>query len=199
MIIFLVLLIFVYSVIMHEIAHGLVAYANGDPTAKRLKRLTLNPVPHVDLMGTLVVPLTLFLLRFPVLFGWAKPVPVDPGLFRNPRLGLLTVSLVGPLTNFALAYLMSFVLKSVPPGGLLFTVCFYAVSINIILAIFNLIPVPPTDGSKIIGALLPGPAQRVYFSMERWGMIVILALLYLGLMQKIILPVYFVILKWMIG
>jgi len=191
--------ILLFSIILHEVAHGYVAYLNGDNTAKDMKRLTLNPLPHVDPVGTVILPIILIVAQSPVLFGWAKPVPFNPRFFRNFNLGLLTVSLAGPLTNIVLAVIFSLGLRLTEPQGMAFTILFYAVSINIILAIFNMMPIPPLDGSKVICVFLPSSIRMKYLALERWGMFIIIALLFLGLLHRVIIPLYMVIFKWMTG
>ena len=191
--------ILLFSVILHEVAHGYVAYLNGDPTAKTMKRLTLNPLPHIDPVGTVLLPMILILLQSPVLFGWAKPVPFNPRYFKNLDLGLFTVSLAGPMTNILLACLFSVALRLSEPESLSFIVLVYAVSINIILAVFNMIPIPPMDGSKVVCALLPRNLQLKYLSLERWGILIIFILLFMGLLHRVIIPIYLKIFQWLTG
>lgn len=187
----------IYSVILHEISHGAVAYLLGDPTAKDQKRLTLNPLRHIDPVGTVILPLILVLLKSPALLGWAKPVPFDPRYFKNPRLGIALVSLAGPLTNFALAVVLAIVLKFVPPSGPWAPIAFYGVMMNVILGVFNLIPIPPMDGSKVVGVFLPPGVRRAYFSIERYGFFIIFALLYFGLASKWIAPLYTALIRFL--
>lgn len=176
--------------ILHEISHGAVAYLLGDPTAKDQKRLTLNPLRHIDLFGTVLLPVVLVLIKSPAMLGWAKPVPFDPRYFKNPRIGIALVSLAGPLTNFALAAVCALVFKAAPEEGAVGAVAFYGVVMNVILGLFNLIPIPPMDGSKVIGVFLPDGLRRAYFSIERYGFFIIFALLYFGLASKLIAPLY---------
>jgi Zn-dependent protease len=169
-----------YAVIFHELAHGWVAYRMGDPTAKSLGRLTLNPLKHLDPMGTMM----LFLFGF----GWAKPVPVNPNYLRDKRKGMILVSSAGIVTNIILAFCALFLLRllssSLPQTGVKLLYIF--ARINIILAAFNLIPLPPLDGSKILMGFAPPGVQKTLYSLERYGLLIIIALLYLGVLEPII-------------
>jgi Zn-dependent protease len=178
-----------FSIIFHELAHGLAALCMGDTTAKRMGRLTLNPISHIDVIGSIVLPLILFITHSPVLFGWAKPVPYNPALFKNERLGTCFVAMAGPLTNFILAIILSVPLHTMsvsrPIGGVLILL----ITFNLILGFFNLVPIPPLDGSKVLGAMLPSNIQVRYFAFEKWGMLLLIGLLYVGLLSKVIVPV----------
>ena len=168
-----------YSIILHELAHGWVAYRMGDPTAKWMGRLTLNPIRHLDLIGTLM----LFIFGF----GWAKPVPVSFANLRNPRRGLILVSSAGIVANFGIAFVAVLLLRAFPSGSeplrLLF---YYAAQINIMLAAFNLIPIPPLDGSKILMGFLSGKMQYALSRLEPFGFFIIIGLLYLGVLNPLI-------------
>ncbi|WP_276857241.1 site-2 protease family protein [Intestinimonas timonensis] len=165
---------------VHETCHGLAAWALGDPTAKRLHRLSLNPIRHIDPFGALMMLVAGF--------GWAKPVPVDPRYFRKPKLGMAVTALAGPVSNLVMAY-MALLLRAVllafyHPGSALLEglvgFCETLAVLNVGLGIFNLIPFPPLDGSKVLGAFLP---DRAYFQLmryERWGMLLLMVLLWLG-------------------
>ncbi len=180
---------------LHEFAHGYVAYRFGDPTAKDQGRLTLNPLKHLDPIGTLAF--------FIIKIGWAKPVPVNPNYFRNPRKDMLWVALAGPAVNFILAIISALLVKiiwfiaaSIPPSPLaaailipLHEVLMASVWINLVLCIFNFLPIPPLDGSKILAGLLPPDMARSYASVERYGFVIILLLAFSGLLSKMILPV----------
>jgi Zn-dependent protease len=158
--IFLILPVFVLSVIVHETAHGLMALWCGDPTARERGRLTLNPLPHVDLMGSIVLPVLLFLFRAPFLFGWAKPVPVDHSRLRDPRNDAVKVALAGPAANGLMALVFAALARLAPEAGAAGTwVAFFAplremalagVVWNCALGLFNLIPIPPLDGSWVL-------------------------------------------------
>ena len=165
---------------VHETCHGLAAWALGDPTAKRLHRLSLNTIRHIDPFGALMMLVAGF--------GWAKPVPVDPRYFRNPKLGMAVTALAGPVSNLVMAY-MALLLRAIllafyHPGSALLEglvgFCETLAVLNVGLGIFNLIPFPPLDGSKVLGAFLP---DRAYFQLmryERWGMLLLMVLLWLG-------------------
>ena len=171
-----------YSVIMHELAHGWVAYRMGDGTAKWLGRLTLNPIKHLDPIGSLMLLI--------IGFGWAKPVPVNleniPA--ENRRKGLILVSAAGVTANMIIAFcaLLLWRLISPEPGGLLYTVLYMLARINIMLAAFNLIPIPPLDGSKILMGFTPSSFNRVMMQVEPFGFFIVLGLLLLGALNPVI-------------
>ena len=169
-----------YAVIFHELAHGWVAYRLGDPTAKSRGRLSLNPLKHLDPMGTLM----LFLFGF----GWAKPVPVNFNQLRHRRKDMILVSAAGIVTNMLLAFIALFVyrLLSLPSSGIAAQLLYYFARINIILAAFNLIPLPPLDGSKILLGFAPQEVRNFIFRIERYGLLIIIALLYLGVLDPVI-------------
>ena len=169
-----------YSVVIHEVAHGWVAYRMGDPTAKWLGRLTLNPFKHLDLVGTLML--------FLVGFGWAKPVPVNFNNIQDKRKGLIFVSSAGIVANilFAFAALLFFRLFSLSSSRTAALLVYYVVQINITLAALNLIPIPPLDGSKILMGLAPGKTQYFLARLEPYGFFIIIGLLYLGLLDPLI-------------
>lgn len=185
----IMLAVLFFSVIIHEVAHGYVALLNGDPTAKIYGRLTLNPVPHIDPVGTILVPALLILSQSSIMFGWAKPVPVNPLNFRNLKTGEISVSAAGVLSNFFLAAVFAQLLHWANNPGF-FLLCKYGVIINLYLMLFNLIPIPPLDGSKIIMPLLPRPLQQLYEQLEPVGFILILLLLYSGLWFVLINPIF---------
>lgn len=184
------ILIIVYSSILHEIAHGYVAYRLGDPTAKILKRLTLDPRKHIDPFMSILMPLMFILSGSPVIFGGAKPVPVDPFNLRDGRKDLALVSLAGPLTNILLAILAALIMHIIYPGiplqliaihdigGLILT---SILKLNLLLAAFNLIPIPPLDGSKVFALLLPSKDAAIYLSFGSMGMFLIIMLLFINL------------------
>lgn len=177
-----------YSIIMHELAHGWVAYRMGDPTAKMAGRLTWNPLKHLDPIGTIM----LFIFGF----GWAKPVPVNFGFVANTRKGLLLISSAGVVANFFLAF-FSFVIYRVlspPPSSPAAQVIYYLAQINIILASFNLIPIPPLDGSKILMGLSSQRFQYALSRLEPYGFFIIIALLYAGVLDPVVKFFRFIIL-----
>jgi Zn-dependent protease len=172
--------VLLYSVIAHEVSHGWVASLFGDDTAKRYGRLTFNPVSHLDPVGTLML--------FLVGFGWARPVPVDYYNLKNSRLALLCVSLAGCVTNILIAILALFLLHFEVVGNhpVLSALLPIVVRINIILGAFNLIPIPPLDGSKILMGFLPVKAQEAFSRLEPYGFFLLAALLFTGLLDPVI-------------
>ena len=169
-----------YSIIFHELAHGWVAYRMGDPTARSLGRLSLNPLKHLDPMGTIML--------FVFGFGWAKPVPVDFGRLRDRRKGMIWVSAAGIITNMLLAFSALFLtrLLSLPPSSMPAELLYYLAQINIMLAAFNLIPLPPLDGSKILMGFASPNVQNFFFRIERYGLFILIALLYTGVLNPVI-------------
>ncbi|OGP72368.1 MAG: hypothetical protein A2Z73_02760 [Deltaproteobacteria bacterium RBG_13_60_28] len=195
----LMAVVLLFSVIIHEVAHGYVALRNGDPTARILGRITLNPIPHIDPIGTILLPLLLLATGSGIIFGWAKPVPVNPLNYRNYRWGEITVSAAGPLSNLALAVLFAYLLRLGPLNLGLMKMAYFGVTINIFLALFNLIPIPPLDGSHILAILLPRDLARMYQYLEPVGFILILVLFYTGIMGVFIMPVYRLIASFLLG
>ncbi len=185
------LFLFFFAVVIHEYAHGWVAYRFGDPTARFMGRLTLNPIAHIDPLGTIILPLFLILARSPILFGWAKPVPIDFLRLKNLKRDMIWVGLAGPLANILLAGLFAALLNFLPrPLNPLFEMVLgSAVVVNLVLAVFNLLPVPPLDGSRVVFSLLPRKAAFVYISLEPWGFFIVIALLYLGIIDLVIWPI----------
>ncbi|OBX19589.1 peptidase M48 [Erythrobacter sp. QSSC1-22B] len=208
----------IVAIVFHEVAHGWVALMLGDPTAKEQRRLSLNPIRHVDPIGTLLVPGALALFGGPI-FGWAKPVPVRQDRLDNPRYGMMAVAAAGPGTNLLLALLGAVMAglvmgasqaAGVEPNPWLFTGFTYFILINIFLALFNLLPIPPFDGSHILGGLLPLRYQRHWQRLQSLGMVFIVVLIGAswafpdsGLVENIVLPpvlwvqdIYFAIADW---
>lgn len=184
------LLILVPSVILHEVAHGWVADKLGDPTARLLNRLTLNPIPHIDPLMSVILPLILVISGSPVIFGAAKPVPVDQFNLRDPRKDMALVSLAGPVTNFLIAAVATLIWKiaslyfgwnqmaTIPEFQFWIQfVLITTIKLNVTLGIFNLLPIPPLDGSKIFALLLPEDTARTYLSFGNIGFFVIFALM----------------------
>ncbi len=186
-----------FAVVLHEVAHGWVADKLGDDTARWMGRLTLNPLKHIDPVGTLLIPIALLVMQSPFLFGYAKPVPINWRKLRNPKRDMVLVALAGPLTNLALALLSTAVLMLaviMPESMLWFTkplalMCQASIIINLVLFIFNLLPFPPLDGGRVAVGLLPGPMAYQLSKLERYGFIIIVVLLVLGWLQAIIGPI----------
>ncbi|MFL0355950.1 site-2 protease family protein [Erythrobacter sp. GH1-10] len=187
----------VVAIVFHEVAHGYAAKRLGDPTASNLGRLTLNPIPHVDPVGTLLVPGVLALLGGPV-FGWAKPVPVNKRRLDNPRYGMMAVAAAGPASNFVIAFVAAILFGLFAPDGATFgstassamliedaagdfrpltTMLFYMILLNVFLGMFNLLPIPPFDGSHIVGGLLPRSMQAGWEKLQQIGMFLLIALI----------------------
>jgi len=174
------LIILVFSAILHEVAHGWVADRLGDPTARLLGRLTLNPIPHIDPLMSILLPLVLILTGSPIVFGAAKPVPVDPFNLRDGRRDMALVSLAGPITNFLIAAIAAIFLKfgaNFIPDQFILEIIFRIVQLNLLLGIFNLLPIPPLDGSKAFSLLLPEDTAKSYLSIGAYGMFIIFFLL----------------------
>lgn len=190
--------IFFFSVVIHEYSHGFTAYKLGDPTAKMRGRLTFNPLAHIDLFGTIILPLSLFFLGSRIIFGWAKPVPINFLNLRNPKRDIVLVGVAGPLANVSVAVILSLILKVNLPS-LLFELFEIAILINLVLAVFNLIPVPPLDGSRILMGLLPNNLAYKLSLLEPFGVFIIFLLLMLGVFHRVILPVVFSLAKILMG
>ncbi len=181
-------LIIIASAIIHEYMHGWAAERLGDNTARQAGRLTLNPIPHIDPMGTIFVPLLLLLIQSNFLIGWAKPVPYNPFNLRNRRWGEALVAAAGPAVNLFIAVVLGLIIRLAPPS--IFTAFLSKiVFLNILLAIFNLVPIPPLDGSKILFSLLPDNKfwWRFKINVERYGMV--LVLLFVFFLWSAIAPV----------
>lgn len=182
--------VLLFSVIVHEVAHGYVAWLNGDPTARLAGRITLNPIPHIDPIGTILLPVLLLATGAGIIFGWARPVPINPSNFGNYRWGEVTCSFAGPASNLLLAALFAFLLRLNLGGPGLVLLAYYGCIINIFLALFNLLPIPPLDGSHLVAAFLPYRLLQLYRYLEPVGFVIILLLFYTGIMGMIIMPLY---------
>ncbi len=184
--ILLQIFVLLFAVVIHEVAHGWVAYKCGDPTAHSMGRLTLNPLPHIDLFMTIIMPILAY-LTIGFVIGGAKPVPINPNNFRDPKRDMILVSLAGCAANFAAAIFFAILIqlgiaKIIPAFTML---CIYGVLINILLGVFNLIPIPPLDGSKILVSILPYRQMMTYLKFERFGFILIILFVYSGLFRMI--------------
>lgn len=193
--ILITLAIILFSVIVHEISHGLVAEKFGDSTARDEGRITLNPIPHIDPFASILLPAFLLYVHSPVLFGAAKPVPVNFENLSPKRLGMIMVSLAGPLSNFVLAVLCILPVTFNLVSGTVGEIWIQAALTNVALGVFNLLPIPPLDGSKVIAAFLPETLMYKLLEFERFGFILIVIFLYLGVLGKLLLPAFEFFLK----
>ncbi len=194
------IIILLFSVILHEVMHGLVALYFGDHTAERAGRLTLNPLPHIDPIGTILMPAIFIILplltgiRPGIFLAWAKPVPVNPLNFSDIKRGELLVSLAGVGANFGLSLIGAVLYHLTGPASLIGNIAQFMVGINLLLGIFNLLPIPPLDGSNALMALMPYNATRTYEQLSRYGILILLLLLYSGflglIVNLIILPLH---------
>lgn len=187
--IIILLVIFLFSAIIHEVSHGLMAEKFGDTTARDMGRITLNPIPHIDPYGSILLPFLLIALHSPIVLGAAKPVPVDFSQLRPRRWGMALVSLAGPLSNFLLAIICALIIRLGLSNSVATPILLEVILINLVLGTFNLVPIPPLDGSKVIAAFLPEKAMYWIFSWERYGFLLIIVFLLLGILERIILPV----------
>ena len=198
------------AVVFHEVAHGWVAYRLGDPTAKQLGRLTLNPFAHVDLFGTILVPLMLIVANSPFVFGYAKPVPVNFNNLRNPKRDMIWVAAAGPVTNLLLAAVCTGIWRLMAPmtavqGGLgefvapLVLMAQSGILINVTLAVFNMLPLPPLDGGRVLVGLMPQALSRKIARIEPFGFIILIVLLMTRALDHIIDPPTEFLLKLYLG
>jgi Zn-dependent protease len=195
------------AVVLHEVAHGWVADKLGDPTARLMGRITLNPIPHIDLWWTVLLPLVLVFSGSSFIFGGAKPVPINPLNFRNPRRDMMWVALSGPATNLAAFFAVLFHgMKQYVVGGFhswlflktIFPVLYMlkmAIIINVVLAVFNMIPVPPLDGSRIVMGILPDELSEKMARLEPYGLIILMILIFTGILNTLINPIISLILS----
>lgn len=187
-IIFLIAIL-IFSAVLHEVSHGVVAYSLGDATAKNAGRLTLNPIPHIDPIGSILLPGFLILTSQlgggdGIIFGWAKPVPVNPFYFKDQKYGSAKVSLAGPASNLAIALAFGLALRFLPIGDIspdLTALLSSIVSLNILLGVFNLLPIPPLDGAHILFTFLPQSLQRLKIVLTQYGFFILLFILFFGL------------------
>lgn len=191
-------IVLLFSVILHEVAHGYMAYRRGDDTAKYAGRLTLNPIPHLDLFGSIILPVSLILLQVPFIFGWAKPVPVNTSKLKNPKTDIALVSLAGPMANVALALFAGIgmrIIHMIPAfeqgvGGSISSILYVMVITNVVLLILNMLPIPPLDGSKVVTLFMPHDMARKYLSLNPFlCMMILIVLLGTGILWRIIGPI----------
>lgn len=200
MMVLMQLVILLFAVVVHEFAHGYVALRLGDPTAENAGRLTFNPIPHIDPMMTIIMPLMLLIMsQGQVVFGGAKPVPINPGYFRHPRRDNILVSIAGVTANLLIATIAGLVFRLLAPMGsvglFLEMTCF----INVLLAVFNMVPIPPLDGSHVVAALLPPEMARAYGKIAPFGFVILIFLLYAGLLRVIVGSVVLGVARLLLG
>jgi Zn-dependent protease len=187
------------SLTVHEAAHAFTADRLGDPTARLLGRVSLNPAVHIDPIGTILFPLIAIMTNVPVI-GWAKPVPVNGRNLRNERRDFVLVAAAGPASNLALAAIAAFVWRMLPGGAdeLIATIVQRALLMNVLLAVFNMIPVPPLDGGNVLAGLLPIPLARQYDRLRPWGFLLLYGLMLTGILGAIVVPPARLILSWLL-
>ena len=193
----LIIFIFLFSVILHEISHGEMARVLGDPTAEVSGRLSLNPLRHLDPFGSIILPGFLLLLRFlsptkeGIIFGWAKPVPINPYNFKNPKKDFAKVAVAGPIANILLALFFSLLIRILPSTSAFFLnlkdIFSLIVWVNLTLAIFNLVPIPPLDGSHILFAFLPEGAQKIKFFLQVYGPFIFIFFIFFGFQYLVLI------------
>lgn len=196
------LIVLLFSVMIHEISHGYMAYHLGDPTAKDAGRLTLNPMKHIDPIGSILLPLMLFLVGSPVMFGWAKPVPYNPMNLKNPRRGSGLIALAGPVSNFSVAVIFALILKVISAFSPVFLQSIglflgTIIIVNIVLAVFNLVPIPPLDGSGILFSLLGNKGLEVQRFLEKYGFFILIIFIVWG--SSLITPIINAIFSFLVG
>lgn len=202
LVLFIQIAILLMSVVIHEVSHGAMAYKLGDSTAKHAGRLTLNPIKHLDMWGSFLIPLFLVIISSPVLFGYAKPVPYNPYNLKNQRWGPAMVAGAGPASNLLVALVFGLSLRFIPWGASIYAFNLIQVFgliaiINILLAVFNLIPIPPLDGSKILFAVLPHRFEYIQRALEQYGMFIIIFFIFF--LFQFIIPIVYFIFKLIVG
>ena len=179
------------AITLHEAAHGWTASKFGDHTARMMGRVTLNPVKHIDPVGTIIVPLALLIMSTGFIFGWAKPVPINFNALRSPKSGMIWVALAGPGANLimAIGWLFVAILSVNINMPVILKMAGAGIFINLLLAVFNLLPIPPLDGSRVISALLPNPLAYKYNQLERYGFVILIGLMFIGGFSYIVWPI----------
>ena len=193
----------VFAIVFHEVAHGWVAFRLGDPTAKMLGRLSLNPIKHIDPVGTVLIPMMMIAMTSFV-FGWAKPVPVNWNNLKHPKRDMILVALAGPFSNLLMAIMWALALKfaflrggsTSPALQWLILASQAGILINVILMVLNLFPIPPLDGSRVLSALLPGRLAYYYGKIEPYGFVILIALLASGVLSHMLRPFFFIVLRF---
>jgi Zn-dependent protease len=180
-----------FAITLHEAAHGWAASKLGDHTARMMGRVTLNPVKHIDPVGTILVPLLLVIMSVGFIFGWAKPVPINFRALKSQKSGMILVALAGPGANFlmAIGWVIVAIISINLNQPIFLKMAGIGIFFNILLAVFNLLPIPPLDGSRVISALLPGPLAYKYGQFEQYGFLILLGLMYIGGFQLVVLPI----------
>lgn len=194
------IIILIMSVIIHEVSHGYAAKYLGDDTAEQAGRLTLNPLKHLDPIGSVLVPLLLIISKAGFIFGWAKPVPYNENNLRNKKWGTVIVAGAGVFSNFCLAIIFSLLIRAAAPLGLpesFISIAGLIVLVNLVLGVFNLIPVPPLDGSKILFALLPESARRAQIFLEQYSLVFLI--IFIFFLWRYVAPVIFGLFKLLTG
>ncbi len=187
-------IVLIFSIVIHEVSHGWMANHLGDPTARHMGRLTLNPIPHIDLMGSIIIPLFLLISNTGFIIGWAKPVPYNPYNLRDKKNGEMLVALAGPASNLLLALIFGIIIRILLLQGIGIDssiISFFSIVVfyNILLAIFNLVPIPPLDGSKVLFHFLPYSSHNIREVLERNGMLFLIIFIFFGF--RLILPIMF--------